>query len=52
MGAIVEGGRYRRPGPNLRGTEGLDEIGKTSDGISSPGNTTVCVAIPGFNMKI
>lgn len=44
VGVIVEGGMCRRPGPSFKGMEGLVDVGRRSEGISSPGNTS-CVAI-------
>jgi len=43
-GVIVDGGMCRRPGPSFRGIDGLGDVGRRSEGISSPGNTS-CVAI-------
>ena len=51
VGVMVEGGTCRSPGPNLRGTEGLEGIGRMSEESSSPGRTNVCVAIL-LNVKI
>ena len=42
---MVDGGVWRRPGPSLSGRDGLDGMGRTSEGMSSPGSTKVCVAI-------
>lgn len=41
VGVIVAGGVCRRPGPSLRGIEGLDGVGKSSAEMSSPGKTSV-----------
>ncbi len=38
---IVDGGVWRRPGPNFSGRDGLEGIGRTSEEIVSPGRTTV-----------
>ena len=42
---MVDGGVWRRPGPSLSGSDGLEGMGRTSGGMTSPGNTNVCVAI-------
>lgn len=41
---MVDGGMCRRPGPSFRGNDELSDVGRRSEGISSPGNTS-CVAI-------
>jgi hypothetical protein len=41
---MVDGGMCRRPGPSFRGNDGLGDVGRRSEGISSPGSTS-CVAI-------
>lgn len=41
VGVIVAGGVWRRPGPSLSGTEGLDGVGRSSADIPSPGKTNV-----------
>jgi len=45
MGVIVDGGICRRPGPSFMGIEGLEDVGRASAEISSPGRTIVCVSI-------
>lgn len=40
VGVMVEGGICRRPGPSFRGMEGFGDVGRRSEGISSPGNTS------------
>lgn len=42
---MVEGGVCRRPGPSLRGMEGMEGIGRTSDEMVSPGRTTWSVIV-------
>lgn len=45
MDVIVEGGTWRRPGPSLSGTLGLEGMGKRSGEIVSPGSMVVAVAL-------
>lgn len=42
---IVDGGVWRRPGPSLSAWDGLEGIGSVSEEMTSPGNTSICVAI-------
>ena len=42
---IVEGGVWRSPGPSLSGRDGFDGMGRTWAGMTSPGSTSVWVAI-------
>ncbi len=42
---MVAGGVWRSPGPSLRGRDGLDGMGRMSGEMTSPGSTSVCVAI-------
>lgn len=42
---MVDGGVWRRPGPSLSARDGLEGIGRRSGEMTSPGSTSVCVAI-------
>lgn len=42
---MVDGGVWRRPGPSLSAREGLEGMGRTWEGMTSPGSTRVCEAI-------
>lgn len=42
---MVDGGVWRRPGPNLSARDGFEGIGRMSEGMTSPGSTSVCAAI-------
>ena len=44
---MVDGGVWRRPGPSLSARDGLDGMGRSSGGMTSPGSTIVCVVAIG-----
>ena len=52
VGVTVDGGMCRRPGPSLSGMEGFVDVGRRSEGISSPGNTRCIVILIGFGRVV